>query len=787
MSELLKISNRQSIRTKLLGAFLAVAALVGVMGGVGFMNVRSLDSAIGDIRAASPLVQGAIDMELAVSADLALVGEMAQAFTRSEADAAWEGHPANVESFQRVRDQILGEGSDEEGGESDLRTLVRGIDGFYESEFLVRLDGFQGKIQEGLVLEEALQGAALGSDRYDEIWASVEALDQEKAASEREAVQAGEELLAQLVAMKDAAGQSMEAAWVESDATVRSATILLAVGTVLSLILAVSIGWFAGNNISRPLAQITEAARAIGQGDMSVELDMDRLDEIGVLATSFVDMKRSFQGVVDEITTLSGAVSNGELNKRGSVDQFQGVYAEMIGGVNDLIEAFVAPIMLTSDYVDKVQKGQVPDTITEEYHGEFDAIKRDLNRMVEVMRGLDTEVDVVVEGLKHGELQTRADSERFWGSWKELLSGLNAGLDAMAEPLSTGIDVLLKAADGDYTVRMDGEWPGAYGQIQYACNTVINAMDEGMGQVAVSADQVASAADQISSGSQALARATSEQAATLEEVASSLQEMSSMAEQSAANAREVKHISDGARQGTEKGAESMRRLSLAMDRIKASSDQTAKIVKTIEEIAFQTNLLALNAAVEAARAGDAGKGFAVVAEEVRNLAMRSADAAQSTTELIQESVANADEGVTLNNEVMENLREISEQVGRVSEVMDEVAAAADQQNEGIEQVTKAVEQMNEVTQQTAASAEESSSASEELTSQAEEMRSLVAGYTLSHGTMGAASRRAKRAARPVVVSGARPNRTGARTNGHTPASELIPFSEDGEDLVMSEF
>ena len=231
----------------------------------------------------------------------------------------------------------------------------------------------------------------------------------------------------------------------------------------------------------------------------------------------------------------------------------------------------------------------------------------------------------------------------------------------------------------------------------------------------------------------------------------------------------------------------MRRLSLAMDRIKVSSDQTAKIVKTIEEIAFQTNLLALNAAVEAARPGDAGKGFAVVAEEVRNLAMRSADAAQSTTELIQESVANADEGVTLNNEVMENLREISEQVGRVSEVMDEVAAAADQQNEGIEQVTRAVEQMNEVTQQTAASAEESSSASEELTSQAEEMRSLVAGYTLSHGTMGAASRRAKRAARPVVVSGAKPNRTGGRTNGHTPASELIPFSEEGEDLVMSEF
>lgn len=169
----------------------------------------------------------------------------------------------------------------------------------------------------------------------------------------------------------------------------------------------------------------------------------------------------------------------------------------------------------------------------------------------------------------------------------------------------------------------------------------------------------------------------------------------------------------------------------AIDRIKASSDETAKIVRTIDEIAFQTNLLALNAAVEAARAGDAGKGFAVVAEEVRNLAMRSAEAAKSTAQLIEESVANADGGVALNMEVLSNLKAIQEQVIQVSDVMEEISSGADHQSRGVEQITTAVEQMNQVTQQTAANAEEGSSASDELTAQAQELRRLVNGYQIT--------------------------------------------------------
>jgi methyl-accepting chemotaxis protein len=203
-----------------------------------------------------------------------------------------------------------------------------------------------------------------------------------------------------------------------------------------------------------------------------------------------------------------------------------------------------------------------------------------------------------------------------------------------------------------------------------------------------------------------------------------------MTQQNTGHAREAQSLVESARTSVNQGVEGIQRLSGAMDQIKASSDSTARIVKTIDEIAFQTNLLALNAAVEAARAGDAGKGFAVVAEEVRNLAMRSAEAAKQTATLIEESVRNAGHGVTLSSDVVTHLGEIHLRVNKVGEVMAEISAASDQQNQGVSQINVAVEQMNAVTQQVAASSEESASAAEELSSQAARMRDLVGQFHL---------------------------------------------------------
>ena len=239
------------------------------------------------------------------------------------------------------------------------------------------------------------------------------------------------------------------------------------------------------------------------------------------------------------------------------------------------------------------------------------------------------------------------------------------------------------------------------------------------------AEQTASASGQVSSASQSLAHGASEQAAAIEETTSSVEEMASMTKQNAGNANEAKTLAATAREGADKGTEAMRRMSTAIDDIKNSSDETAKIIKTIDEIAFQTNLLALNAAVEAARAGEAGKGFAVVAEEVRNLAQRSAQAAKDTANMIEQSVKNADNGVEITKEVGGALQEIADGSRKVNDLVAEIAAASNEQSQGIEQINTAVGQMDQVTQSNAANAEESASAAEELSAQAEELKNMV--------------------------------------------------------------
>lgn len=251
-----------------------------------------------------------------------------------------------------------------------------------------------------------------------------------------------------------------------------------------------------------------------------------------------------------------------------------------------------------------------------------------------------------------------------------------------------------------------------------ALRRVIDGLSEG-------AEQIAAASSQVSSSSQQLAAGASEQAAAIEETSSSLEEMASMTKQNAENAVQANQLMSEAKEVVSSTNRSMAELTSSMNEICKASEETQRIVKTIDEISFQTNLLALNAAVEAARAGEAGAGFAVVANEVRNLAMRAAEAAKNTADLIEGTVGKIKEGSEMVLRTNSEFGRVSETVVKSGELVGEIAAASREQAQGIDQISRAVTEMDKVTQQNSANSEETASSSEEMSSQAQQMKEFV--------------------------------------------------------------
>ncbi len=283
---------------------------------------------------------------------------------------------------------------------------------------------------------------------------------------------------------------------------------------------------------------------------------------------------------------------------------------------------------------------------------------------------------------------------------------------------------------------------------------------------------IETASGTVRESGQRLADGASEQAASLEETSATLEEISSVAKRNAEHSDVAKHKASEACAAADRGTADVGTMRTAMSEIKAASDNIAKIVKTIDEIAFQTNILALNAAVEAARAGEAGAGFAVVAEEVRSLAQRSAQAAKETATLIENSIEKSNRGVQISAKVATNLEEVGAKIREADTLIGEIAHASAEQSSGVNQVNHAMVKLNLVTQNNAASAEESASAAVEMTAQAVAMRAAVSELqALVGGGQQPAVRLEKQAApgrkltvsvrhaRPTIVTGAT-NRNG---------------------------
>lgn len=318
----------------------------------------------------------------------------------------------------------------------------------------------------------------------------------------------------------------------------------------------------------------------------------------------------------------------------------------------------------------------------------------------------------------------------------EMFSNISVNLHKSTIAIRGYIDeisyTLNEIASGNLVVEITSEYQGDFVELKNSINAIVESFNNMMLNISTAAEQVASGTIQVADGSQEISQGATEQASAIEELSSSITQMAEQIKQNAANASTSAHIVAEARDAANDGNEKMQRMLQSMDDINDASSSISKIIKVIDDIAFQTNILALNAAVEAARAGVHGKGFAVVAEEVRNLAARSANAANETTAMIEGSIKKVENGTKIANETAGALSTIVTGSEESAELLNQIAVASNEQATGIAQINKGIEQLSQVVQTNSATSEQTAAASEELSSQAEMLKSTIAEFKLKN-------------------------------------------------------
>ena len=348
-----------------------------------------------------------------------------------------------------------------------------------------------------------------------------------------------------------------------------------------------------------------------------------------------------------EILRLVHAMMDGRLGERGRVEQFSGPAAELIRLVNQMVDALVTPLQVTARSIDQIAHGSLPDFIIDEYQGEFNDIKRNLNTFLAIMYGMHHETRNLTQSIQAGKLGTRGNDWDFEGNWQQLIGGVNNTLDAVLTPIQEASAVLGIMSNYDLRARVSGTYKGEHAHIKKALNKTAESLQSALEQVAEAVVSVTMVCGEITKSSEEVAQGASAQVDSIQETSRQMEHIAAMAKQNQENTAQATVVARTAKESVEKSKESAAQLAAAMGDIRASAEGTSVIIQEINTVALQIDSLVAEAAVKASKVGAAGRGFSVLATEMRELAKRSLEAV-AQMESIAKSATKDDTGAGVN-------------------------------------------------------------------------------------------------------------------------------------------
>jgi len=449
-----------------------------------------------------------------------------------------------------------------------------------------------------------------------------------------------------------------------------------------------------------------------------------------ILQKNAVLLRDNIKNFIHDMQHMSSEHDKGDIDVVIDAAKFKGGFADMANGVNGMVLGHIAVKKKAMACIKAFGEGDFNAELEQ-----FPGKKAFINDTIELVRGnlrsIVMDMGILSQAIVDGQLNTKVDASRHQGDYAKIIAPFTEAFVALNRIIDDAGILSQAIVDGQLNTKVDASrHQGDYAKIIAAFENALVGLNNTFYQLNDTVEQVGQSAEQLNAASQNMAANSEEQSSSVEEVTSSLEETDSQVKANTDNANAANQLVMDTSQAANQGQVKMAGMIGAMDAINQSSQDIAKIIKVIDEIAFQTNLLALNAAVEAARAGQHGRGFAVVAQEVRNLAGRSAKAARETADLIEDSSKRVTEGVGIANETREALDQIVGNVVKVKDLVAEIATASTEQSRGVSQINVAMNQVSKAAQEGSQQAEELASSSGELTNVANQMRVEISRFKL---------------------------------------------------------